>query len=306
MIEKRKAVTVMIILHVALNNHRIRKGIILCCTLLLLLSGCSQQKQNRSGPLFRVTDRVHQSLSEALYENIDSEIFFVGEHHDNPGHHANQLKLIREIHEVAEKPLAIGLEMFETGAQEHLDSWINNSLPLHDFINIYYENWDQPWILYRDIFLYAREHQIPLLALNIPRRIVRKVARRGFASLTTADMAELPDGITCDVTPEYKNFIRKVFGWHGLQKDSFDSFCEAQILWDTVMAINIIKYYAGNNAAKMVVLAGDGHAWKPGIPRQVLSREHKAMTVFLPESVKLDRQNVSHEDTDYLWLNETI
>jgi uncharacterized iron-regulated protein len=287
-----------------LNIWTFKKGIILCCTLLLFLSGCSQQEQ--AGPLYRVADRSQQTLTDALFENIGSDIFFVGEHHDNPHHHRNQLDLIREIHETAEKPLAIGLEMFETESQEYLDKWVNSTLPLDDFVKIYYQNWDQPWILYRDIFLYAREHRIPMIALNIPRRIVRKVARQGFASLTTADMSELPEGVTCDVTPEYKSFIQKVFGWHGLQKDSFISFCEAQILWDTVMAINIVKYYAQDNSLKMVVLAGDGHAWKPGIPRQILSRKNMTMTVFLPETPKLDRRSATPEDTDYLWLQDII
>jgi uncharacterized iron-regulated protein len=253
-----------------------------------------------------VADKSHQTLADALFENIESDIFFVGEHHDNPHHHQNQLDLIREIHETAEKPLAIGLEMFETEHQEFLDKWVDSTLPLDDFIKIYYQNWDQPWILYRDIFLYAREHQIPMIALNIPRRIVRKVAHQGFASLTTADMSELPEGVTCNVTPEYESFIQKVFGWHGLQKGSFTSFCEAQILWDTVMAINILKYYGQDNPQKMVVLAGDGHAWKPGIPRQILSRKHMTMTVFLPETPKMGRRNATLSDTDYLWLLDII
>jgi len=286
------------------DTRLIKEGMILCCTLLLLLSGCSREKQ--TGRLYRVTDRSHQTLAAALFENIESKIFFVGEHHDNPYHHQNQLDLIREIHEVAEKPLVIGLEMFETEFQEYLDKWVDHTLPLDDFIRIYYQNWDEPWILYRDIFLYAREHRIPMVALNIPRRIVRKVAQQGFSSLTTADLSELPSGVTCNVSPEYKTFIQKVFGWHGLHKDSFTSFCEAQVLWDTIMAINIIKYYAQDNSTKMVVLAGDGHAWKPGIPRQILARKNMAMTIFLPETPKLDRRNVSPADTDYLWLPAAI
>ena len=136
--------------------------------------------------------------------------------------------------------------------------------------------------------------------------MVHKVARQGFASLTTEDLAELPNGITCDVTPEYETFIQRVFGWHSREKKYFTSFCEAQILWDTVMAINIIKYFTLDQKAKMVVLAGDGHAWKPGIPRQISSRMNLTMTVFLPESRKLDRSSVTSKDADYLWLLETI
>lgn len=279
-----------------------------CCYLFftvffILLTGCTQEP---SGPLYRVSDKSHTSLSDALFETLHSQVFFVGEHHDNPEHHLNQLKLIKEIHEVAEKPLSIGLEMFETGYQHQLDQWVKGALPLNDFVKIYYNNWDLSWILYRDIFLYAREHQIPLVALNVPRRVVRKVAINGFASLTTDDLAELPDGITCDVTPDYEDFIEQVFGWHGKRDDSFTNFCEAQVLWDTVMAVNILRFNSRNSQAKLVILAGDGHSWKPGIPRQIALRKDLLMTVFLQETPKLNRKNATQNDTDYLWLSNIM
>jgi uncharacterized iron-regulated protein len=132
--------------------------------------------------------------------------------------------------------------------------------------------------------------------------VVRKVAQKGFGSLTPEDMSELPSGVTCDVTPKYENFIKRVFGWHGKKNESFVNFCEAQVLWDTAMAINLLKFHEQNPASKLVVLAGDGHAWKPGIPRQMLLRKDLSMVIFLPESAKLHRRNVSVNDTDYLWL----
>jgi uncharacterized iron-regulated protein len=266
---------------------------------IFIVTGCIAEP---SGPLYKVSDKSYKSISDAVFESISSQVFLVGEHHDNPHHHANQLAVIREIHERAEKPLAIGLEMFETGYQQQLDQWVAGDLSQDDFVKIYYENWDQAWILYRDIFLYAREHQIPLLGLNVPRKVVRKVAQTGFSSLSSADMLELPKGITCDVTPPYENFIKKVFGWHGQKNDSFTNFCEAQVLWDTVMAINLLKFHEQNPGTKLVVLAGDGHSWKPGIPRQIAQRKDLTMAVFLPETAKLHRRNVSQADTDYLWL----
>ena len=264
-----------------------------------LLTGFSQQPQEQ---IYKVSDKSYKSLPDAVFESISAQIFIVGEHHDNPHHHANQLAVIREIHEKAEKPLAIGLEMFETGYQEQLDQWVAGELDLEEFIRIYYENWDEAWLLYSDIFIYAQEHQIPLIGLNVPRKIVRKVAQKGFASLTPADMKQLPKGITCNVTQPYENFIKRVFGWHGKKNDSFTNFCEAQVLWDTAMAINLLKFHEQAPDTKLVALAGDGHSWKPGIPRQISLRKDMPMAVFLPETAKLHRRNVSVADTDYLWL----
>jgi uncharacterized iron-regulated protein len=276
---------------------------VLCLFVLIasifILTGCSQEPD---GPLYNVSEKSYKTLSDTVFETITSQVFLIGEHHDNPHHHFNQLEIIREIHEKAEKPLAIGLEMFETGYQGELDKWVAGSLTLDDFLKIYHVNWDQPWVLYRDIFLYAREHQIPLIGLNIPRHIIRKVAQKGFASLTTEDLSSLPQGVTCDVTPAYKDFIQRVFGWHGKKNDSFNNFCEAQVLWDTIMALNLLKFNEQNPDTKLVVLAGNGHSWKPGIPRQISLRKQMLMTVFLPETANLHRRNVSQDDTDYLWL----
>jgi len=272
--------------------------VLLALAVLVLLTGFSPEP---AGQVYKVSDGSFRSITDAVFEAIPAQVFFVGEHHDNPHHHAHQLKIIREIHEKAEIPMAIGLEMFETRYQEQLDQWVSGNLALEEFVRIYNANWDQEWGLYRDIFLYAREHQIPLIGLNVPRRVVRKVAQKGFSSLTTDDMLELPRGVTCDVTPKYENFIQKVFGGHG-SKNSFTNFCEAQVLWDTVMAINILKYNELNPGTKIVALAGDGHSWKPGIPRQISLRKDLAMAVFLPESAKLTRRNVSLNDSDYLWL----
>jgi uncharacterized iron-regulated protein len=280
----------------------VTRWLVLCAVLLRAPFGLTGFAQEPGTLLYRVSDSSYKSITDAVFGAIASQVFLVGEHHDNPRHHANQLQVIREIHEKAEKPLAIGLEMFETGYQEQLDQWVAGNLAADEFVRIYRENWDEEWGLYRDIFLYAREHGIPLIGLNVPRRVVRKVAQTGFASLTTADMAELPQGVTCDVTPSYKNFIQRVFGWHGKENGSFANFCEAQVLWDTVMAINLLKFHDRNPATKLVVLAGDGHAWKPGIPRQLSLRKDMAVTVFLPETPILHRRNVSQEDADYLWL----
>jgi len=281
---------------------KVTRWLVLCAVLLPAPFGLTGFAQESGTPLYRVSDGSYKSVTDAVFGAIASQVFLVGEHHDNPGHHANQLQVIREIHEKVEKPLAIGLEMFETGYQEQLDQWVAGNLAADEFVRIYRENWDEEWDLYRDIFLYAREHQIPLIGLNVARRVIRKVAQTGFASLTTADMAELPQGVACDVTPAYENFIQRVFGRHGKEKGSFANFCEAQVLWDTVMAIHLLHYHEENPGTKLVVLAGDGHSWKPGIPRQLSLRKDIALTVFLPETTSLHRRNVSDQDTDYLWL----
>ncbi|MHB8709505.1 MAG: hypothetical protein ACYC9I_11570, partial [Desulfuromonadales bacterium] len=56
---------------------------------------------------------------------------------------------------------------------------------------------------------------------------------------------------------------------------------------------------------RVLVLAGSGHAWKFGIPRQLLEQMEVSYRVILPEiDGRLVRAQVVPEVTDYLWLDE--
>ena len=275
--------------------------ILSCC---FFLKACTSRPTE---PFLKVSAKKYMPLEDVIFETSISDLIFVGEHHDNIHHHINQFEIIRELHEKAQVPLAIGLEMFERSDQDILDNWIKGQLEIEQFIRFFYKNWRQPWPLYRDIFIYAKEHQIPLVGLNVPDEIVKKVAQNGYTSLTEEDLSRLPLGITCNVTEQYEKFIKKVYNWHSTKKSkSFSNFCEAQVLWDTAMAINLLEFHEKNNDATVVVLAGSTHAWKPGIPAQVLERKKLSTAIILPEDRDLHRRNVSVEETDYMWLWQMI
>jgi len=175
-----------------------------------------------------------------------------------------------------------------------------------DFQRLYYDNWGFSWPLYRDIFLYARKHKIPVIGLNVPREVTRQVARQGFASLTPEQIGELPK-VTCNVDAAYMDFIRRSFEAHAHEDMNLTYFCEAQLVWDTAMAWNLLTFLRENPKHTVVVLAGHGHAWKRGIPEQIQRQATVAYRVILPEEPgRLERKDVSLEDTDYLWLIRRI
>jgi uncharacterized iron-regulated protein len=96
-------------------------------------------------------------------------------------------------------------------------------------------------------------------------------------------------------------------GGHGDHSQTFLFFCEAQLLWDTAMARNIIDFLKENSEYRMIVLAGSGHAWKPGIPRQLTEQSDISYKVILPEILgRADRSNITLDSADYLWLDEGI
>lgn len=251
--------------------------------------------------LLRVTTGEELALRDALGELRAVRLLFLGEYHDQLSHHQAQLAVIRALHEV-DRPLAIGLEMFRAEDQEALDQWVAGTLPLERFLPRYYANWNFPWELYRDIFLYAREHQIPLVGLNVPLGVVQQVARAGFASLAPEQIERLPM-VRCVVDAQYEEFIRRAMGMHVPGGRVFTHFCEAQLMWDTVMAVTLLEYLERHPATTVAVLAGQGHAWKGGIPSQVGQRAEVSMQVVVPKPPASGQQAAMlTSDADFLWL----
>ena len=240
-------------------------------------------------------------LSEAVAQLKNNRIILVGEHHSNKKHHEAQLAVIRMLKKSGVN-VAVGLEMFRSDSQEALDRWLSGDIGEEKFQQIYYDNWNYPWSAYQMIFDYARKKEIPLIGLNVSRNITRQVSRQGFKSLTAAQRGELSN-ITCRVDKEYMEYIKNAFGGHAHGNLNFNYFCEAQLVWDNVMAINTLNYLEKNPDTVVVVLTGTGHARKGAIPRQIRSRSDVSHTVILPE-VKgmVDPENISSKDADYLIL----
>ena len=251
--------------------------------------------------LYDISERSIKSLGSIVPLLAESKFVLVGEHHNEPAHHEAQLKIIRSLVESG-APVAVGLEMFRADSQEALGRWVAGELPERSFREIYEGNWGFPWALYRDIFLYAKEKQVPLVGLNVPRALTRQVARYGFLSLTPEQKGLLPF-IECKVDPEYMEFIKRAHGAHAHGNMNFEHFCEAQLVWDKAMAIYAIQYSNARPGYTMVILAGTAHVWKKGIPVQLEERSFMPYTVILPEVPgSIERSKAAVDDADYLIL----
>ena len=261
------------------------------------LAGC------QDGGVVRLADRAVIPFDRMTAEASKSRVVIVGETHDAKAHHDLQLRVIRTLHEGG-VVLAVGLEMFRAENQELLEKWWRWGMSTEQFETLYRENWGMPWILYRDIFLYARQKRIPLVGLNVPREIIAKVAREGYASLTESERKKLPPGLTCTVDEAYRTFIRKTYSEHAHGTGrSFENFCEAQMLWDTAMAIYALEYLEKHPAGRMVILTGSVHAWKRAIPRQIATmKPDVSVSVILPVQ-KEQADALTSEDADYAVVN---
>ncbi len=241
-------------------------------------------------------------LADAIADLKKNRIILVGENHTTQNHHFGQLNVIQTLHEAGAK-VAIGLEMFRNDSQSVLDQWIAGNISEKQFEEIYYDNWTYPWPVYRMIFEYARKEQIPMIGLNVPREITRQVSRGGFNSLSEEQKGKLTD-VSCRVDKEYMDYIKKAFGAHAHGKINFNYFCEAQMVWDTAMAVNTLAYLKKEPNALVVLLAGTGHVQKGAVPRQIRDRSQIPHAVILPKiEGMIDPQTVSIKDADYIMLD---
>jgi uncharacterized iron-regulated protein len=282
-----------------ITNHK-RLFISLWTIAIIGLAGsCGNPGQPAHLKLYSLRTRKTIAGPQALDALKNMRIVVVGEYHTDSSHHKAELRVIRFLKEHG-MPLSIGLEMFRKNQQEALNRWISGEIDEADFEKIYYDNWNFPWALYRDIFIYARKHRIAMVGLNVSESVTRQVALHGFASLSPAQRGELK-GIVCNVTPEYRDFIRSAFGAHHHDNMDFSHFCEAQLVWDTAMAINAIDYLNAHPDRLMVLLAGSGHARKMGIPYQIGERASIPVTGLLPGTPGVfEPDNLTTADADFI------
>ena len=270
--------------------------------IIMLASGCGATKDNVNQRLFDLNREKELPMSQALAELKKNRIVLVGEHHTNQQHHRAQLAVIQALHEAGIQ-VAVGLEMFRNESQSALDEWIAGEIDDERFEGIYYDNWNFPWTAYRQIFEYARDHQIPMIGLNVPREITRQVSRSGFKSLSPEQKGKISE-VSCIVDQEYMNYIRKAFGGHGHGQLNFIYFCEAQLVWDSAMAVYTLDYLKRNPDAVVVILTGTGHAQKGAVPRQIRVRSDLPYAVILPEVPgSIDAETITSKDADFIMLD---
>jgi uncharacterized iron-regulated protein len=212
-------------------------------------------------------------------------VVLVGEIHDRYESHLMELEIIRRLHAVHPR-LAIGMEAFQQPFQDVLDDYIEGKLDVTQLLRgtQYYRRWRFDFRNYAPILGYARAHQLPVVALNLPEELTSKVGREGIAGLTAAERKELPDEIDRS-DAAYEARLREVFENHRrMGGHSFRNFVDVQLLWDEGMAERAAEYLRAHPDYTMVVLAGEGHlAYGSGIPRRLKRRLDADSAIVLTE-----------------------
>ena len=213
-------------------------------------------------------------LSDVMERLATKKIIYVGETHDKFSHHEVQLQVLQGLYRQHPK-IAVGMEMFQRPFQNAIDDYIAGAIDERTFLkrSEYFKRWDVDYNLYKPILDFAKTRQIPVVALNLRREIVEKVAKGGLDSLSKDEKQEIPQEL--DFSDQgYRARLEEVFTAHqNSQQRNFVFFYQAQILWDETMAESIDRFLKKNPDFRLVVVAGGGHLqYGSGIPKRTFRR----------------------------------
>ena len=249
------------------------------------------------GKILGLAARDLATLNKIIKQVVSHKVIYVGETHDQYGHHLAQLELIKGLVRQGRK-LAVGMEMFQRPYQPVIDQYLNGAIDERTFLakTEYFKRWKFNYHLYRPIVEYCKEQGIPLVALNLPSKIVRKVAREGLEALTEEERRQIPEELDL-AGDSYRKRLKVTFEQHP-QSDikNFETFFQSQVLWDETMAQSVHEYLKSHPDYQMVVLAGSGHvAFGEGIPSRVRRRGGYEQSIIL----NLHDENPTPEMADY-------
>lgn len=174
----------------------------------------------------------------------EADIVFFGEQHNNPISHWLQLEVTQETHKIHQEKLVLGAEMIETDNQEVLDLYLNGTIN-EDSLAASARLWPNYQTDYKPLVDFAKTHQLPFIATNVPRRYASKVFKGGFEALDTLPdnerqfIAPLPIDYDAEL-PGYQKMLEMMSGMPGHQSSNFP---KAQAIKDATMAWSIAQNY---------------------------------------------------------------
>ena len=140
---------------------------------------------------------------QGLFARIaDSKIVLLGEVHTSKAHHIWQHYMLAALH--SRKPdTIVGMEMLPRRVPPALDAWSAGKLDEASFLQ--QSEWADLWgydpALYLPLLRLARLERMPVVALNIDRRLVSRVAEQGWQSIPAGDRLGLSDPAPASADP---------------------------------------------------------------------------------------------------------
>lgn len=110
------------------------------------------------------------------------DAIYLGEEHHNHFHVDGALTVLRSLVGQGRRPV-LAMEMFGWDGQPALDHYLASKEPVRaEFLEqvLWKQNWGGAFEDYEPLVQFAKEQQIPLVAMNPPKTLIRQVVKRGL------------------------------------------------------------------------------------------------------------------------------
>jgi uncharacterized iron-regulated protein len=240
------------------------------------------------------------------------QVVAVGEEHYHPDIQAFELRLLQALVQHRPQRVALAMEFFERDMQSAVDAYLSGN---SDAATLQTQVKAPPAFIeyYFPLVQYARQAGVPLLALNVPRSLARRVTKEGRQAVTES---LLPPERTymaatfLPITSQYRTyFLQAVAAAHPLSEEQRDYFVEAAHLKDDTMAESLTAFLERAADMSILAIAGRFHfdygLAIPALLRQ--RRPHVTMqrvtTMAVAADDIIDLRDLAREAlADYVWF----
>jgi len=239
-------------------------------------------------------------MTTLVRQNLNRDVFIIGEYHDSYACHAWQKEFIEAL--AKENPrLVVGFEFFNRSDDPALDLYLSGRISEAELLQKtgWYGRSAMNFAYTRLVLETVKKLGLKAIGLNVPRELVSKVAKGGFAKLSVAEQALFP-GV--DRTyPEHEYYVRSTLGEFAVQVPFwFRNVYAAQKCWDTVMAESMRLALARPElrGRKGIIIAGSAHvAYGLGIPWRYRLRDKRAkLLTLVPVTVAAKKKEAVEEE----------
>lgn len=204
--------------------------------------------------------QLHAPSGEAISVNQltpalqQADVILIGEWHTHAGIHRFQTDMLKQLSS-ASRPLALSMEQITRDKQAILDSYLNGEIGEQYFMK-QSNAWPNYESDYRPLVEFAKQADIPVIAANAPKNIVRCIGRQGIDYLDKLDSDErsfIADEVNTANSPYKEKFMASMH--HGKPEQTEKQYA-AQVTWDETMAESIVKYLEKHPGTQVVHVCG--------------------------------------------------
>ncbi|WP_191116155.1 ChaN family lipoprotein [Vibrio alginolyticus] len=235
----------------------------------------------------------HIALSKLPIELQQADVILIGEWHTHAGVHRFQTDMLKQLTSY-DRSLALSMEQFTRDKQPVVDAYLRGEIG-EQYLMKQANAWPNYASDYRPLVEFAKQKNLPVIAANAPKSIVRCIGRQGLDYINKLDDDQrmfIAQAINTGSSPYKEKFMASMH--HGKPEQTEKQFA-AQVTWDETMAESIVSYLDANPGAQIVHVAGKFHTEQGlGTAASIFSRNPSLKVVVISPT-----DNVLSDNTDY-------